>query len=156
MEDRMIIDSINNLYRYSGLGIAADKITEFVQYAKKVKLCQGRYDILGDDLFALVQRYNTKDEAECLPESHKQYIDLQYIVEGREELLWDFSDKLKIVDNRTSKEDIIFYEKTSGKARVILEGDMFAMLFPYDAHIPCLHCGEPSKVYKIVFKIRNC
>lgn len=150
----MIVDKISNIMEYDKLGIHADKILEFINLVRNNGLTEGRYDILGENLFALVQRYETKNDSECLPESHEKYADLQFIVEGREIIGWEFADELDMVDDRRPDSDIMFYQKAERKADIKLEKNMFVLLFPNDAHTPGLHRFEESKVFKIVFKIK--
>ena len=44
----------------------------------------GRVPIEGDDVFALIQSYGTAPSAEKRFESHRNYIDIQYIAAGHE------------------------------------------------------------------------
>ncbi len=150
----MIVDKLKRLKLYQNLGLPVKEILEFVEQAKTNLLVDGRHDILGDDLFALVQRYDTKEEIACLPESHLKYIDLQYVLEGEEVLLWDFAEELTVVDDKRPEADIRFHEKKPPLADVVLKKDMFAILYPEDAHTPCLHHETVSTVQKIVFKIK--
>ena len=92
----MILDSIKNISRYENLNIDFKSIVEFIKRVNNENLDNGRYDINGDKLFALVQSYETKDSNECKLESHKKYIDIQYILKGTEVMYWSLIDNLKI------------------------------------------------------------
>ncbi len=46
------------------------------------QLGPGRYEVAGESVFAIVNEYSTKPPAECEPESHRQYIDIQVMLEG--------------------------------------------------------------------------
>ena len=92
----MILDSIKNISRYENLNIDFKAIVKFIDRVTNENLDNGRYDIKGDKLFALVQSYETKDINECKLESHKKYIDIQYIQKGTEVMYWCSTDKLKI------------------------------------------------------------
>jgi len=151
----MITDNIRNLKMYHQLGDQADFILDFIERAKKTKLAPGKYDLLGDELFALVQEYETKDDSECLPESHEQYADLQYMMEGREIMGWQLTDGLAMLEDRRPEADIMFYKKTERMADIKLNRDMFVLLYPEDAHTPCIRYEEKAKVRKIVFKIKQ-
>lgn len=150
----MIVDHINRLESYSRLGIHVDKILEFIRYAKSQPLHEGRYDILGDDLYALVQKYETKERTKCQPETHVNHIDLQYIVHGEEHMLWHDKDMLQPIVRLDRKlDDIYFYHREPEQGIVRLKAGYFALLFPADAHTPCIKIDEIKPVYKIVFKI---
>jgi len=150
----MIVDDIKNIQKYSHLNIPIDKIVEFIAYNNKVNLEDTRYDILGDNLFALVQSYTTKTHDEGKWESHMEYMDLQYVVAGTEVMYWTLTEGLTVSEDHTPEKDILFYEKTSHKASVILEKGMFALLLTHDAHMPCCVANKQEKVKKIVFKIK--
>ena len=49
-------------------------------------LATGRHTIVGDEVFALVQEYRTKSHSEGFWESHRKYIDVQYMVRGAERM----------------------------------------------------------------------
>ncbi|MDF2614230.1 MAG: uncharacterized protein K0S71_2016 [Clostridia bacterium] len=150
----MIIDHIKNIQKYSYLNIPVDKIIEFIEYYNKAHLEDRRYDILGDDLFALVQSYKTIARGEGEWESHKEYIDLQYIDRGTEVMYWTLADELIVREDHTPEKDILFYENAPHKASIILEKGMFALLLTHDAHMPCCEAGKQEKMRKIVFKIK--
>ncbi|WP_069999531.1 YhcH/YjgK/YiaL family protein [Cellulosilyticum sp. I15G10I2] len=151
----MIVDHISNLKKYNELGLWGEKIIEFIAYFQKAKLRDGRYDILGDNLFALVQSYMTIPSDEGRWESHQEYVDLQYIVQGAEMMYWALTDTLAVSEDHTPEKDILFYHKGPHKAALILERDMFALLLTHDAHMPCCETLHKQKVKKIVFKIKS-
>ena len=111
----------------------------------------GRYD-LENGVFANVQEYFTKEES--VYEAHKKYIDLQYIVSG-EEIIYvsDISEVQECVESYDETKDIAFYQTAQSCRKVKLEKDTFVILFPNDAHKPCISvCGNPSEVRKVVVK----
>ena len=54
----------------------------------KADLAPGRHEIDGEEVYASVQRHFTKPVAERQYESHRKYIDIQYIHTGREIMYW--------------------------------------------------------------------
>lgn len=150
----MIVDDIKNIQKYSNLNIPMNKIVEFIEYYNKAHLEDRRYDILGDDLFAIVQSYKTIAHDEGKWESHKDYMDLQYIDRGTEVMYWALADELVVTEDHTPERDILFYEKAPHKASVLLEKGMFVLLLTHDAHMPCCEFDKQEKVRKIVFKIK--
>lgn len=150
----MIVDSINNIEKYDGLKIKASDILAFVKKVEEFKLEDGRYEILGEDLFAMVQTYETKTESECKFETHNKYIDVQYIRAGKEVMDYKFRDKLIVTEDLSETKDVIFYEDTKEYSRTIIEEGSFALFLPHDGHRPGVACGEIDTVKKIVFKIK--
>lgn len=149
----MILDSIKNISRYDNLNIDFKSIVEFIKRVNNENLDNGRYDINGDKLFALVQSYETKDSNECKLESHKKYIDIQYILKGTEVMYWSLIDNLKISEDLSKTSDVIFYEEDEDVTKLIVNENSFALFFTHDAHKPGVKFNNKSNVRKIVFKI---
>lgn len=151
----MIVDHIKNIGKYPQFEEYAEAITEFIEKCRRESLPAGRYDLLADNrLFALTQYYETKPKEEGRMESHRIYADLQFMLSGKETIFYDLAEELTAVEDKSSEEDIIFYEGRPDKGGIVLTADMFACYEPQDAHMPCIRCGEDSeKVEKIVFKI---
>ena len=151
----MIVDSIKNLGKYDGLKIKANEILSFVKRVEDEKLEDGKYEILGDDLFAMVQTYETKPASECRFETHNKYIDVQYIREGKEIMDYKLRDKLIITEDLSETKDVIFYEETEDYTRTVIESGSFALFLPHDGHKPGIECGKIDTIKKIVFKIKT-
>lgn len=107
----------------------------------------GKYP-LAQGVFALVQRYAAKQEPFCRWEAHKKYIDIQYIVSGRETICTAYENEITLTVPYNEEKDISFYEG-EGARQQLKEGE-FLILFPWDAHKPSI--GE-GNVEKIVLKI---
>lgn len=150
----MIVDSINNLKAYEGLKINVHKITEFVKRVEELNLEDGKYEILGENLFAMVQTYETKPENQCRFETHNKYIDIQYIRKGIEVMNYKLKDNLIVNEDLSETKDVIFYENTKDYTSVVVEEGSFALFLPHDGHKPGIKYGEIATVKKIVFKIK--
>ena len=63
----MIFDKIENLDRYREFAEYGKLIRDFIKQDKSEYLAEGRYELDGENLFALVQTYETVDEiaAKC-------------------------------------------------------------------------------------------
>lgn len=151
----MIVDKLEHIGYYPLLAAYEDEIKKFVRRMEEEFLEEGRYDLNGDKLFALVQRYETKEKAEARMESHKIYADIQYIHEGEEMIFVDFAEDLIVQeDKRISGEDILFYEKKEDKGGIVLSKGMFGYYGLQDAHMPCIKISKSMQVVKIVFKLK--
>lgn len=149
----MIVDKIENLKFYYPLLECLPKVQDFLADLEKEAKPDGRYELDGERLFAMVQQYETKSAEGKLPEAHRKYIDLQVVIDGRENIGWAPLTELKEETEEFSKGgDIGFY---SGKIQiqVTLNKGYFALLYPEDAHLPCTQVEGPESVRKIVFKI---
>lgn len=152
----MIIGSIKE--EASGFSRYPEAIREALYYLCRQdfkSMADGRYSIHGDDSFAILQRYDTRVPGSGKPEAHRQYVDIQYIVEGREELGWcPMSPELEVCTPYDDDKDIVFFEKLIPAGGITLEAGSFAVLYPTDVHRPCGSLGdELASVTKVVVKI---
>lgn len=147
----MVIDKIENSQFYSGLSERIAKALEYINSTDLLNTEVGKYEIEGENVFALVQEYNTKNLEDCKLESHFEHIDIQYVISGEERMgLSILSNQIPHTVNK--EKDVAFYENES--TEFVLTQGMFAILFPDDLHCPCIKNGENSKVKKLVVKIR--
>lgn len=107
----------------------------------------------GDDIFAMHQVYQTKSRRQARFEAHRQYIDLQFIWKGEELITVAEIKGLVVTEKYNRKKDIGFFEYKPAIDLLMMPGQL-AVLFPTDAHAPCLSTKKKSLVYKTVIKIK--
>lgn len=145
----MIKDKITNYLTYTNLSEGLKKGLKYLAETDFSKTENGTYEISGKDVYAIVQEYQTKEKG--LLEAHREYIDIQYIVEGLEQIGYS---ELKNQTPQTDYEpDIIFYKDKQEKFIEMQKGD-FAIFYPKDLHMPCIMIKEPQHVRKVVVKVR--
>lgn len=114
----------------------------------------GRHDIDGDHCFALVQTYATKPLEAAKFEVHRKYIDIQYIHSGHEAILWA---PLAVMREETmpynADKEAALFKLVDERTAVRMEPGHFAILWPQDAHAPCIQCEGPEQVFKVVIKV---
>lgn len=125
---------------------------EFITTHNMNTIAEKRYD-LGNKIYVNIESYSTFQFGERKYESHVQYIDIQYIISGRENIVVAPIDKLTIVEPYDSDRDIAFYNNEfRGNDNIMSAGDML-VLKPEDGHMPCIAICGPTYVKKAVFKI---
>ena len=148
----MILDKLENAAMYSCISENLRKGFEFLKNNDLSTMEVGRYEIDGNDVFALVSKYDSKEPQDCLLEAHQTYTDIQYIVSGREAIGFAILNNQDILTSYNSEKDIVFY---SGEINpIILETGNFAVFFPQDLHRPCMQINGAEKVKKVVVKVR--
>lgn len=147
----MILDKIKNLHLYKGLTENLDKAFEYIDSTDLSSLEDGKYVIEGEDVFALVQSYTSKDDEECKLEAHKKYIDIQMVISGSELMGISTLDGQSPVSEIIEK-DLYFYDYKSTK--IELSDGMFVVLFPDDLHMPGMKNMTNAEVKKVVIKVR--
>ncbi len=148
----MIKDSVQNVSVYHGIQSGIDKVLETIASGEYLNWDSGRHEIQGDELFCLIQDYQTKSEGKL--EAHNKYIDIQVVIKGSESIAYAERSVLTAEGDFNEDSDIGFFGG-SGDPIPLREGD-FAVFFPGDGHAPGLTAkSESSRVRKAVFKIRD-
>jgi len=131
-----------------------DQAFTFLKNSDLKNLPLGKQELDGDSLYVSVDEYITKDKKDTRFESHRKYIDIQYIIEGEEMMGFAPLDKVKphVVEPYNAEKDIAFYKYDGGKY-ITATPKNFVIFFPTDAHRPSMKVNENEKVKKIVVKV---
>ncbi len=130
------------------------KAFEFLKNSDLRNMELKRYDIEGDNVYAMVSEYVTKDPRDAHYEAHKKYIDIQYVVSGKERMgIAPLSAKQSVIQPYDPVKDVEFMTVAGGREEPANPGKFF-ILFPDDAHMPGLMDGAKETVRKVVVKIR--
>ncbi len=131
-----------------------DKAFMFLSKSNLSTLAPGRHNIDGDNLYASVTDYLTKDESEAGFEAHRKYADIQYVVRGKEIIqIAPIEKKDSIMQGYDESRDIEFFTTSEHKALEAVP-EKFFIFFPSDAHKPGLKTEMPDSVRKVVIKVR--
>jgi len=149
----MVIDKIENALFYYGLSERIEKALKYIENSDLLNLENGKYQIEGDDIYAIVQDYETKPQSQGKWEAHKKYIDIQYIIKGRERIGWGMISDFSEITTYNEDKDIFFLEG-NGEFTEIKEG-FFIILTPQDVHMPSISVGKNQEyVKKAVIKVK--
>jgi len=148
----MIIDKIENLRLYEKLSPLFIKAFNYLEETDFNQLVSGKHLIDGDNVFALLQEYETKNAVDCMLEGHQKYIDIQYVLSGEEIMGIASYTNQKVLKPYHADNDIAFYDGEYSAVKVA-KGN-FTIFFPGDLHMPCLKVNVPAMVRKVVVKIR--
>ncbi len=148
----MILDQIKHVELYYPLGENFRKAFEFLKNSDLENIGEGKYEIDGENVFAIVQNYDTKPRTAGKWEAHKKYADIQYIVSGKEKIGFSFPAKMIVTEEYNSDKDIMFL-KGEGDF-LILGSGCFAIFFPTDIHMPGIAVDLSTAVKKVVIKVK--
>lgn len=146
----MIIDKIENVKSYSEIPVHA---IEFISKLNSdIEL--GRYQLSETD-YANVEAYSTKQLDDARFEAHRDYIDIQILVAGNENIYYTSKESLSVEQPYNAQRDIEFFaENVAGYNYLTLDGTNFAMIFPHEAHAPQVVCAnDVQQVKKVVVKV---
>ena len=99
------------------------------------------------------QAYISKNKEDCFFESHKKYIDIQYVFEGEEIMEVENISNLQVTTAYKEDLDYAKYSQSKNSSILKIRQNELAIFFPQDAHMPCIKLDEKKKVIKAVFKI---
>ena len=108
---------------------------------------------LDENCFVLEQAYISKNKEDCFFESHKKYIDIQYVFEGEEIMEVENLSNLQVTTPYKEDLDYAKYSQSKDSSILKIRKNELAIFFPQDAHMPCIKLDEKKKVIKAVFKI---
>lgn len=147
----MIKDKLINSKTYYSLSENIKKGLMWLQEVDLINLEDGKYEIDGERVYASIQTYQTKDDAKY--ENHQRYIDIQYMIKGKEKIGVTDITNCKTCVNYDKERDLEFYDITTQEEYIELLEGQFVILYPHDAHKPSISIQSPSIVKKVVVKV---
>jgi biofilm protein TabA len=145
------VNAIEFAKQYQANKAVWDKAFEFMKTHNLDTIAPGKYVIDGDKAFAAITDGPNKDFDKTGWESHRKYIDLQYIIRGKEKIGVANVATATVLNPYDEKGDAAHYT-TDGKYYIASPGTFF-LFFPGDAHRPNIKVDGYDKVKKLVIKI---
>jgi YhcH/YjgK/YiaL family protein len=130
------------------------KALSFLRWTNLQDLPEGKIEIEGERIYALVQCYDTAATDRPKFEFHRKFIDVQYIVSGEEIIGWASVERMAITEAYDEVKDVALGTVPSSEVTPVhLSAGQLVVLYPEDAHAPKLAAGKPSRVNKVVVKV---
>jgi biofilm protein TabA len=148
----MIIDHIRYAFIYRSLGPLFGQAFDYFEHFDSATM-DGRIDLVGDELFMLVQTFKSAPPAEKNFETHRHYVDIQYIFSGEETIWYQPASLLRPKAEYDAEKDVQFLHGIDNRPLLLGAGD-FTIFWPQDGHKPACWRDGPSQVRKIVAKVR--
>ncbi|AQQ10088.1 Toxin-antitoxin biofilm protein TabA [Sedimentisphaera cyanobacteriorum] len=146
----MIIDRLDQADSYYSMHPLFEKAFQFLNKPELADLSPGRYELEGSRLFCNIAVESGRSKQESKLEAHKNYIDIQYVISGNEQMGWKKTSDCSLVRQPYNPEkDVAFFKDEPEKWETVSPGS-FAVFFPEDAHAPLVSDGE---IHKAVVKI---
>lgn len=149
----MILDTLPQCHLYADLGARIRRGFEYLQ-SFSPGVADGRYELDGDAVFALVQSHPTAPAKGKKFESHQQYLDIQYVAEGIERIQYAPVASLVVDLPYVAEKDCALYRDPDHVTDLILQPGLFAIFYPADGHKPGCCVEAPMRVKKVVVKVR--
>ena len=151
----MIVDNIENHAKYANLPRPLYRAIEYLGSTDFSHVENGQYELDGKRMISIVHRYSTKTLDKAVWESHRKYIDVQFVAGGHERFGHvPLAGAPPVATPYSDEKDVIFYEH--GTATFDAPAGTFMIFYPDDVHAPGLASGvppKPSEVVKVVVKV---
>lgn len=147
----MILDDLANSAHYENLHpLFPQAFAHLRRLAGESELPEGRIELDGERIYAMVGNGTGKPRDNARTETHRRYIDIQYVVCGTDLIGWMPVSGCRQPEGYNETKDVEFYLDRP-VAWFGLESGQFAIFLPHDAHAPMANEGRP--VLKIVVKV---
>ena len=137
----MIFSSIKNGDSFEKYPAAIQTALEYLKSHDFASMEPGVYEIQAEDV------------ADRRPESHEKYLDVQFLVSGRERLGFTKNTGNYKVAEHIKERDLIFYESVEDEGYIESRPGCFCVFFPSDIHRPQVISGEAMNLRKVVVKV---
>jgi len=145
----MILDTLGNAAKYAGLKVGMSEAFGFLDQPRLAELPDGKYEIAGDRVYAIIAHENGRKVIEGELEAHRKYIDIQYVISGDESMGWKPREGLVNSIDYDEERDLEFFEENPDSIVRIPPGS-FVIFLPTDAHLPLIGRGQ---IHKVVVKV---
>lgn len=148
----MILDNVRYIDTYRTLGPYFPIAIDFLKTQDLDSYAPGKYSIQGNDVYCIVQEQVNESEPQIW-EMHQEYVDIQFIVAGSEQIGVYPKHNLKVLPTFINGTDNAVISDLDGTNYNLNSGD-YLILFPHDVHKP--NCPGISSAYskKIIVKVR--
>jgi len=149
------VNSIEFAEQYSKNKSAWDKAFDFLKNTDLDTLKPGKYILDGENVFVSVTEGPTKTFETSKWEAHHKYIDIQYVIKGKERMgIAPISTTLPLTEF-DDKKDVGFYNSlTKIQDYYVAKPGTFFIFFPSDAHRPSIQVKGFNSDKKLVVKIK--
>ena len=141
----MIIDAGAFCHDYKSLHPLFERAFRFLADSDLRSFAPGRHAVDGDRLYLSIDHKPGRGRDAARLEAHRRYIDIQYTIEGDEEIGWmPLAECGAPAVAYDEGRDIAFFDRRPHTWLAVPEGT-FAIFFPQDAHAPLAGRGAIKK-----------
>lgn len=149
----MILSSIYAAGYCSALPKPIQRAVDYLKENDFTQMDVGVYEIQGKEIFAQVMDATTGPVNEKRPETHRKYIDVQYLASGSERQGFTPNTGVYPVLEAHDDRDLYFYEKVENESFFELTPGSFCVYYPWDIHRPAVMKDQPMVIRKVVVKV---
>lgn len=149
------LNAIEFAKQYNRNKVGWDRAFGYLRETNLDSIAPGKYAIDGDYVYAIVSDGKPKLIEETKWEAHRKYIDIQYIIVGKEKMGLASISKATAIDEFSESKDVGFYSIPDFESKYYTAepGTLF-LFFPQDAHRPGIRTDGCDWDKKIVIKVK--
>ncbi len=145
----MILDCLENADKYYALNPGFKAAFEFLRNSD-IEALEGRIDIDGDRVYAMVIKAEGQGHSGAQLEIHKKYIDIQFGVGGINEFGWKPARECLTVAKPFDADDDYGFFGEEPDVWIPVKPGQYAIFFPEDGHTPK---GGSGLLHKVLIKV---
>ena len=151
----MIVGSLQEVAQQANQSPQMQKALNFLCDIQDKDLPDGNVEIDGTNVYAIVQSYNSNPDLDALKfEAHRKYIDIQYVISGKELMGWAHIKKMMTTIPYNETKDALYGVVPPDNVTFVhYDAGQAVVLYATDAHSPGLADGDSVAVKKVVVKI---
>ena len=130
-----------------------ERAFNFLETAAVETKAPGRYTLDGDRLYATVVEDKTIAIETAQFEEHRRYIDVHYLVRGKEMIGSANPTTLKVKKPYSTEVEAALYERPAKYKQFKLKPGEFTVFFPGQAHMPGCFLDKSEVIRKVVVKV---
>jgi len=146
----MILDVVANEERLKHVHPGFGPALEYLRRIDFDQLPDGRVEIDGTRLYAMVIRGEGKGQQGAKLEVHRRYIDVQYCVTGSDVIGWKPAATCTDPEQPFDEQKDYQFFRDAADSWVTIPQGSFGIFFPEDAHAPAAADGP---IHKVVVKV---
>jgi YhcH/YjgK/YiaL family protein len=141
----MVLETLAKAHRYISLHRSFADAFAFLANADWTKLADGRHLIDGERMYVSIDCSEGRGREGARLEAHRRYIDIQFTIEGHEEIGWKPVSECEATSIAyDDAKDVMFFSDRPD-SWLSLPAGHFAIFFPDDAHAPLAGRGTLKK-----------
>lgn len=151
----MIFDVLNNAHQYEPLHPLFKAAFDYIRNTDLHAAPCGKTELLGTQLIAIIQTYDTVAAENEQMEAHRKYIDIQYIISGCEQVGHSLLTNKHVLSREYNAEEDYLLVPHAPDFFSLFPSGHFMVFYPHDLHMPCIKIEECSHVKKLVLKVAH-
>jgi len=127
------------------------------EYLKKTDFTKkelSRVDLDGNRMYATLSSIPTKAPESAKLEAHRKYLDIHYLVDGRETIGSVNVAGLEVTDPYKEASDVEFFKVPAKYRKIEMRPGHFAIFLPGQGHMPGLGTDTSAMIRKVVVKVQ--